>query len=85
MARLAANRNTPAQANGSLAFSIGQFCALHAISTDFYFKLQRQGLGPTTMKVGGRTLISQEAAADWRRAREVPRETKEKSADPPVA
>jgi hypothetical protein len=74
MARLAAtNHNTSAQANGPLVFSIGEFCSSHRISTDFYFKLQRQGLGPTTMKVGGRTLISQEAAADWRRAREVPR------------
>ena len=73
------NRNTSAQANGPLAFSIGEFCAAHRISTDFYFKLARQGLGPTIMKVGGRTLISQEAAADWRRAREVPRVSKEES------
>jgi hypothetical protein len=68
------SRSTLAQqANGPLAFSIGEFCAAHRISTDFYFKLARQGIGPTIMKVGGRTLISQEAAADWRRAREVPR------------
>ena len=35
------------------------------------FVLQRAGLGPVTMKVGGRTLISVEAAAAWRRDREL--------------
>jgi hypothetical protein len=81
MARPVTGRNTSAEAAGPLAFSIGEFCAAHRISTDFYFKLARQGLGPTIMKVGGRTLISQEAAADWRRAREVaPREPKALSA-----
>jgi hypothetical protein len=57
------------------AFSMGEFCAAHRISTDYYLKLQRKGLGPVIMKVGGRTLISVEAAADWRRAREVPLKT----------
>jgi hypothetical protein len=53
-----------------MAYSIRQFCALHGISIDTYFRLQRQGLGPATMKVLNRTLISVEAAAAWRRARE---------------
>jgi hypothetical protein len=53
-----------------LAFSIKQFCALHGISLDFYFKLARRGLGPRVMWVGARTLISIEAAADWRAERE---------------
>jgi hypothetical protein len=35
-----------------------------------YFKLKAAGLGPRTMEVGARTLISVEAAADWRRSRE---------------
>ena len=52
------------------AYSIEQFCQAHGISIDLYFKMQRQGLGPPTMKVGGRTLISIEAAAAWRRDRE---------------
>jgi hypothetical protein len=52
------------------AYSIQQFCEAHGISLDFYFKLQRQGLGPRTMKVGARTLISIEATAAWRRDRE---------------
>ena len=33
--------------------------------------MQREGWGPTTMKVGSRTLISHEAAEKWRREREV--------------
>ena len=52
------------------AYSIPQFCALHGISIDTYFRMQRQGLGPATMKVGSRTLISVEAAAAWRLERE---------------
>jgi hypothetical protein len=55
-----------------MAYSIRQFCQAHSISVDTYFRLQRAGLGPVTMKVGGRTLISVEAAAAWRRERELP-------------
>jgi len=51
-----------------MAYSIRTFCELHDISVDTYFRMQRRGEGPVTMKVGGRTLISQEAAAAWRRA-----------------
>ena len=54
-----------------MAYSIRQFCQAHSISVDTYFRLQRVGLGPVTMKVGGRTLISVEAAAAWRRDREL--------------
>ncbi len=53
-----------------LAFSIEQFCQAHGISIDLYFKMQRQGLGPKTMKVGARTIISAESAEAWRRERE---------------
>ena len=53
------------------AYSIEQFCQAHGISIDLYFKMQRQGLGPKTMKVGARTLINIEAAAAWRRSREL--------------
>lgn len=53
-----------------LAFSISEFCQLHAISVDFYFKLARKGLGPRVMKIGARTLISVESATRWRAERE---------------
>jgi len=54
-----------------LALSIRQFCEAHNISVDTYFRLARVGNGPQTMRVGGRTLISIEAAAAWRRDREL--------------
>ncbi len=54
-----------------MAYSIRQFCQAHSISVDTYFRLQRADRGPVTMKVGGRTLISVEAAAAWRRDREL--------------
>jgi hypothetical protein len=53
-----------------LAFSIVEFCALHRISRGYFYKILKQGLGPRIMTVGGRKLISHEAAADWRRERE---------------
>ena len=51
--------------------AIAEFCRLHGFSVDQYFKMQLEGWGPTTMKVGSRTLISHEAAEKWRREREV--------------
>ena len=50
-----------------LGFRISVFCQAHGISEDFYFRLQRDGLGPKTMKIGGVTIISVEAAEVWRR------------------
>jgi hypothetical protein len=64
-------RRRPVTADSnSLAMSIREFCRLHGISEDQFFKMKREGWGPVTMKVGSRTLISHEAAADWRRERE---------------
>ena len=53
-----------------LALSIPEFCKAHSISEAFFYKLKKQGEGPRKMKVGARTLISFESAAEWRRARE---------------
>jgi hypothetical protein len=53
-----------------LALSISEFCRAHGISEGFYFKLKKQDQGPREMRVGTRTLISFESAAEWRRARE---------------
>ena len=52
------------------AFSINQFCQRHNISRSHFYDCLKEGDGPRTMKVGTRTLISAEAAADWRRERE---------------
>jgi len=53
-----------------LALSIPEFCEAHGISEGFYYKLKKQGEGPREMKVGARTLITLESAAEWRRTRE---------------
>ena len=53
-----------------LALSILEFCDAHGISEGFYYKLKKQGQGPREMRLGTRTLITFESAADWRRERE---------------
>lgn len=52
------------------ALSVEAFCQVHAISRSSFYELKREGLAPRVMKIGRRTLISAEAAADWRRAME---------------
>lgn len=52
------------------AFTIDEFCRAHGFSRAHYFNLQNRGEGPRVMRVGARALISREAAAEWRRARE---------------
>lgn len=54
-----------------LAFSIPEFCRIHDIGLGTYLNLRRRGKQPREMHVGRRVLISVEAAADWRRDREV--------------
>jgi hypothetical protein len=63
-----------------MAFSIPEFCKAFRISPDFYYKLKRRHQGPREMKVGKRTLISMEAANDWRIAREQATAAKAKTA-----
>jgi hypothetical protein len=53
---------------GKACYSIDEFCSSHRISRPMYYKLRAAGKAPRTMSVGTRTLISYEAAADWRRA-----------------
>ena len=52
------------------AYTIKEFAAAFRISQDMFFRLMRQGFAPRVMKVGARTLISVEAAEEWRRERE---------------
>jgi hypothetical protein len=52
------------------AYSIDEFCARHRISPQLFYKLRPLGLMPMTFNVGTRVLISREAGAAWRRARE---------------
>jgi len=50
------------------AFTVNEFCARHRISVQLFYKNRKQM--PRTFNVGARVLISREAAAAWRRARE---------------
>ncbi|NYT58229.1 hypothetical protein H0A65_04745 [Alcaligenaceae bacterium] len=49
------------------AYSIKEFCDAHGITKVTIYKMLKEGTGPRIMKVGARTLISTEAAAEWRR------------------
>jgi len=60
----------PRPSTPRLALSIPEFCEAHGISEGFFYKLKKQGEGPREMKVGARTLITFESAAEWRRMRE---------------
>ena len=52
------------------AWSVPEFCESHGISRSLLYILLRDGRGPAVMRIGGRTLISIEAAETWRRAME---------------
>lgn len=52
------------------ASTIREFCDDYRISERTFYALQKQGRAPRLMKVGRRTLISQEAAAEWRKRME---------------
>ena len=52
------------------AYSVAEFCDRYGISRAMFYKLRKTATGPVVMKVGGRTLISVEAADEWRRRME---------------
>jgi len=52
------------------AYSIKQFAQAHGLSESMVFKLMRDGRGPRLLRLGRRTLITVEAAAEWRAAHE---------------
>jgi hypothetical protein len=51
-------------------YSVSAFCARHSISRDKIYELWREGLGPETVRVGNRQLVTKESAARWRKALE---------------
>jgi predicted DNA-binding transcriptional regulator AlpA len=53
------------------AFTLNGFCEAHGISRAMFYKLLKAGQAPRLAKVGSKTLITNEAAAEWLRAREV--------------
>ena len=50
--------------------SVAEFCHQHGISRGTFYKLLGEGRAPKAIKVGRRTLISAEAAEEWRRRME---------------
>lgn len=54
----------------SQLFDVPGFCAANRISRALFYKLLNDGDGPRVMKVGRRTLVSPEAAAEWRQRME---------------
>lgn len=53
--------------NQKCALSINEFCESHDISRTQFYSIMKNGIGPEIMKVGKRTLISIEAAEQWRK------------------
>jgi len=46
--------------------SVADFCVDNGISRSLFYRLVQEGRGPRLTKVGRRTLIGSEAAAEWR-------------------
>ena len=63
-------RNSSSSTADGDAYTIREFCARHRLSMSMYYKMRTQGRGPREMHVGRHVVISREAAAKWRRARE---------------
>jgi excisionase family DNA binding protein len=59
------------------AYSVKEFCRQHGISRGLFYMLLRSGRGPRVMKIGRRTLIAAEAAAEWRQRMETAPQVRE--------
>jgi hypothetical protein len=57
--------------------SVSAFCADNGVSRSLFYRLVKEGRGPRLTKVARRTLISSQAAAEWRTLME--RETEQLS------
>jgi hypothetical protein len=54
------------------AYTIAEFCQAHRISQSFYFKIRQLGLGPRECRALNKITITDESAAEWRRANTAP-------------
>jgi hypothetical protein len=63
-------REDISDAGPSDVYTVAEFCRRNRICRATLYNLVRRAKGPRLMKVGSRTLISVEAAADWRRTME---------------
>jgi hypothetical protein len=62
--------NTSAQEGARAAFTVAEFCTAHRISRTKLYQLWRAGFGPRVIRIGAKLIITNEAAADWRRSLE---------------
>jgi len=53
-----------------MAFTIDEFAEAHRMSRGMVYKLWKAGIGPRWMNVGSKRIITDEAAAEWRRERQ---------------
>lgn len=51
-------------------YNVPAFCEAHDISRGYLYQLWSEGRGPRRTKLGRRTVITGEAAAEWRRRME---------------
>jgi hypothetical protein len=58
-------------------YSVSAFCKAHHIARSFLYQLLRDGRGPRVTKLGRRTFVTREAAAEWRRR--IEQETRQES------
>jgi hypothetical protein len=61
---------SPAPAGARYAFTIAEFCETHRVSRSWLYQEWAAGRGPRVKKIGAKNLITVEAAAEWRNARD---------------
>lgn len=59
----------PPEGGQAAAYTVNEFCATHRLSKALFYKLPLEHR-PAVIKLGRRTVISREAAAEWRRRME---------------
>ncbi len=59
--------DVPAIVMAPVIFTVAEFCSAHRISRSKLYQLWRSGIGPRSIKVGSKNLITAEAASEWRR------------------
>ena len=50
-----------------VVYTVAEFCSAHKISRSKLYELSHAGIGPRSIKIGARNLITAEAAVAWRR------------------
>jgi hypothetical protein len=63
-------RQSPTVVQDPPSYTVEGFCKAHHIARSYFYTLLRSGRGPDIYKVGRRTYISGDAAAEWRRRME---------------